>query len=220
MTGDTSWVVVVPVKELHSAKSRLVDRIGDARANLALAMAGDVVAAALETRTVAGVLVVTNDLRAAASLEALGARVVADVDDSGLNDALSSGARLAGVIWPRSGVCALSSDLPCTDAATLALALSRAAEHPRAVLPDRRGDGTTLLTAGPGVGLEPRYGAASRSEHMQTGAQQIDPEGLERLRLDVDTPADLDAALALGVGLRTAAAVMLTSGEVDTTSGR
>jgi len=220
MAAETSWVVVVPVKELHTAKSRLVDRSGVARADLALAMVGDVVSAAIDTPSVAAVLVVTNDLRAAASLEALGARIVADVTDSGLNDALSGTARLARVMWPRSGICALSGDLPCADAATLAVALDRAAEHPRAVLPDRRGDGTTMLTAGAGCELAPRYGVASRSDHLQTGARQLDTDGLERLRLDVDTPADLDAALLLGVGPRTTAAVMLTTGEMGTKSGR
>ncbi len=209
MVEETSWVVVVPVKELHLAKSRLVAFTTVQRANFALAMASDVVAAALQTPSVAAVIVVTNDVRAAADLGALGARVVADVTDSGLDDALTGAARYARVLWPRNGICALAGDLPCADASTIGIALDRAAGHERAVLPDRRGDGTTLLTARPDIDLAPRYGIASRSEHIRTGAQQLSTTGLDRLQIDVDTGADLTDALTLGVGRRTTAALAL-----------
>ncbi|HVE63194.1 MAG TPA: 2-phospho-L-lactate guanylyltransferase [Mycobacteriales bacterium] len=204
VAAETSWVVVVPIKELRVAKSRLAGVTDSERGDLAMAMAMDVVSAAITAQAVAAVVVVTNDLRAAAELGELGARVVADVTDSGLNDALAGAARAAGVLWPRSGVCALSSDLPCVDAATLDVALGRAAAHQRGVVPDRRGDGTTMLTARAGTDLAPRYGVASRSEHMKAGAEQLDTTGLDRLRLDVDTRDDLVAALALGVGSHTA----------------
>jgi 2-phospho-L-lactate guanylyltransferase len=68
---------------------------------------------------------------------------------------------------------------------------------------DAAGTGTTLLTA-LGVGLDPHFGAGSARAHQQAGAVPLagDWPGLTR---DVDTAEDLRAALALGVGPRTAA---------------
>jgi len=208
MADATEWVVVVPVKELHLAKTRLVDLAHADRADLALAMAGDVIAAARASVAVAGVVVVTNDLRAAALADQLGARVVADATDSGLDAALVDVARAAAALWPRAGIAAVSSDLPCATGPDLTLLLGRAATHPRAVLADRGGDGTTVLVAAPGVPLGPSYGAGSRARHVRSGAEQIDPTGLDGLSLDVDTPKDLADALALGVGERTAAVML------------
>jgi 2-phospho-L-lactate guanylyltransferase len=200
------WAVVVPVKELGVAKTRLGGAVAE-RASLALAMACDVVSAALSCAVVDGVVVVTNDLRAAAALEPLGARVVADFADAGLNPALADGARLARTLWPRHGVAALASDLPCVLAGELADALGAAAAYQRCVLPDARGDGTTLLTAGPGLALEPRYGAASFAAHVGSGARALPYGRWPSLERDVDTPADLAAAVALGVGPATARAL-------------
>jgi 2-phospho-L-lactate guanylyltransferase len=196
------WAVVVPVKELPVAKTRL-DVPG--REDLALAMACDVVRAALACDVVDGVVAVTNDTRAAAALSPLGARVVADASDAGLNPALLDGARYARSLWPRAGVAALASDVPCVRPSELADALREAAAYATAVHADARGDGTTLLTARPGARLDPRYGASSRHAHVAAGAWQLARRpSLER---DVDTPADLDAAVALGVGPATAAAL-------------
>jgi 2-phospho-L-lactate guanylyltransferase len=203
---DIAWAVVVPVKELPVAKTRLALPAA-ARADLALAMALDVVAAATACPAVAGVIAVTNDLRAAAALDALGIRVVADTADAGLNPALADGARLARAWWPRAGVCALASDLPCARADELAEALGEAAAYERAVLADARGDGTTLLTAAPAVALDPRYGTSSRHAHVGAGARALPRGRWPSLERDVDTPDDLAAAVALGVGPATAAAL-------------
>lgn len=201
---EVRWAVVVPVKELPVAKTRL--GLPDARREaLALAMAADVVRAAVACDVVDGVVVVTNDVRAAAALEPLGARIAADVSDAGLNPALLDGARWARALWPRHGVAALASDVPCVLPAELAGALREAASFDRAVHPDARGDGTTLLTARGGVDLDPRYGTSSRHAHVAAGARQLQPRAT--LARDVDTRADLDAAVALGVGPATAAAL-------------
>lgn len=198
------WAVVVPVKELPVAKTRL--GLPDPRREaLALAMACDVVRAAGACDAVDGVVVVTNDVRAAAAVEPLGARVVADVSDSGLNPALRDGARFARELWPRHGVAALASDVPCVTPVELALALDEAAPHDCAVHADSRGDGTTLLTAAPGASLEPRYGTHSRHAHVSGGAYALTVR--PTLARDVDTAEDLALALALGVGPATFAAL-------------
>jgi 2-phospho-L-lactate guanylyltransferase len=201
---EVRWAVVVPVKELPVAKTRLSSDDAE-RTALALAMALDVVAAAVACEVVDGVVVVTNDARAAAALGPSGARIVADVSDAGLNPALLDGARYARQLWPRAGVAALASDVPCATAEALAGALREAAAYARALMPAAKGDGTTLLTARPGTDLDPRYGTSSRHAHVAAGAVQL--QDVAALRRDVDTPADLDAAVALGVGPATRAAL-------------
>ncbi|MFN2538888.1 MAG: 2-phospho-L-lactate guanylyltransferase, partial [Mycobacteriales bacterium] len=85
------WGVVVPVKRLDIAKSRLAAYGDEHRKALALAFAADVVLAAAP---VAQVLVVTDDPIAGELLAGLGARVVRDDPDAGLNPALEHGVDL------------------------------------------------------------------------------------------------------------------------------
>ena len=66
------WVLVVPVKRLATAKTRLLGVDDALRQELALAFALDTVAAALSADEVAAVLAVTDDPRAAAALGAAG----------------------------------------------------------------------------------------------------------------------------------------------------
>ena len=79
-----------------------------------------------------------------------------------------------------------------------------------AAVPDTEGTGTVLLAARTPAGLDPAFGAGSFAEHVRRGALPLDLD-LPRLRRDVDTPADLEAALALGLGHRTAAALKVSA---------
>jgi 2-phospho-L-lactate guanylyltransferase len=196
-----SWSVVVPAKRLALAKTRLRPMTGGgpAHAELVLALLADTVSAALDCAVVGEVLVVTDEPAAADVVQALGARTIADEPDDGLNPALEHGARSAGA----TEIAALSSDLPALRPAELAAALRAAGEFPRAFVADAQGTGTTLLTAA-GTALRPRFGSGSARAHAEDGAVALAGAwpGLVR---DVDTEADLRAALALGVGPRTAA---------------
>ena len=196
------WSIVVPAKRLAVAKTRLrrlTEALGGpAHDDLVLALLADTVATALACPPVGEVLVVTDDPAAADVVRALGARTLADEPDRGLNPALEHGARNAA----RPAVAALSSDLPALRPTELAGALAAAAAAPRCFVPDAHGTGTTLLTA-IGTELRPRFGTGSAGAHRDGGAVALsgDWPGLVR---DVDTPADLWDALALGAGPRTA----------------
>ncbi len=201
-----AWSVVVPAKRLRLAKTRLtplppgLDGPPEAAHDrLVLALLADTVAAALASPAVAGVLVVTDDPDAAAAGTRLGARTVPDEPDRGLNPALVHGARAAGT----AAVAALSSDLPALRPEELTAALAAAEAAPRCFVADAQGTGTTLLTA-VDTDLSPAFGAGSAQRHAAGGAVPLTGAwpGLAR---DVDTPADLRAALALGVGPHTAA---------------
>ncbi|MEV5008116.1 2-phospho-L-lactate guanylyltransferase [Streptomyces sp. NPDC093064] len=201
------WTLVIPLKPLTRAKSRLSDTAGDGvRPGLALAFAVDTVAAALACPAVADVAVVTDDAEAGRELAALGARIVADEPRAGLNAALAHGAAVVRASRPRSPVAALNADLPALRPMELARVLEAAAQFPRAFLADSAAIGTTLLAASPGHPLLPAFGTDSRARHRASGAVELSLQAVESVRQDVDTGHDLRAALALGVGPRTAAA--------------
>jgi 2-phospho-L-lactate guanylyltransferase len=198
------WSLVVPLKPLTLAKSRLAAAAGASRPGLALAFAQDTVAGALACPAVADVVVVTDDAAAGAELARLGARIVPDAPGAGLNAALAHGARTVRAARPDAAVAAMNADLPALRPPELLRVLEIAAVFPRAFLADAAGIGTTLLSAGPGVELAPAFGGPSRARHSASGAVEIALAGVESVRRDVDTAADLRTALALGVGPHTA----------------
>ena len=206
------WRLVVPVKALDDAKSRLalsLPMTSAQRAELALAFACDTVEAALDCGQVADVLVVTDDAVAAGALADLGAAIVPERSSGGLNAAID---RAVSALPSRDGVAVLLADLPALTSRSLGLALRRAAGHPVAFVADAAGSGTTLLAASSADLLTPRFGAGSAAAHQALGAHRIAGSGLERLRRDVDVAADLRAAVALGVGSHTARAIGLHAG--------
>jgi 2-phospho-L-lactate/phosphoenolpyruvate guanylyltransferase len=215
-----SWTVLLPVKVLARAKSRLAAVAGGRRGELALALACDTVAAVAACPEVARVVVITSDPVAGPLLAALGAVIVpdepgapgpaepgspsADGAQEPLNAALRHGAGVAALRWPGTGLAALTADLPALRPAELAVALRAARSRP-AFVPDAAGIGTTLYAVPPGRDFRPQFGGASRARHAATGAAELGSENLPGLRRDVDTADDLRAALAIGAGPRTTA---------------
>jgi 2-phospho-L-lactate guanylyltransferase len=199
-----TWSVLLPVKVLAVAKSRLAELAGPRRGELALAVACDTVTAVMRTDQAARAVVITDDPLAAAVLTELGAQIIPDEPRDGLNAALRHGAAIAAQRWPASGTAALSADLPALRPLELSRALTAAAAWPNAFVADAAGDGTTLYTAAPGVAFRPAFGLASRARHAAGGAIELGLTDVPGLRRDVDTPADLRGAVELGLGSRTA----------------
>src|SRR5262249_58184478 len=113
--------------------TRLASRAGPDRPALALAMAADTVAAALDCPQVGRVIVVTDDPQAARVLAGLGAVVVPDRPGRGLNEALRHGAAHAGSRWPGSGIGGPAPGPPPPRPAPLGGAPPAAAPRPPAV---------------------------------------------------------------------------------------
>ncbi|MFP5020207.1 2-phospho-L-lactate guanylyltransferase [Pseudonocardia phyllosphaerae] len=208
--------LVVPVKPLPRAKTRLrgaADRgVGDAGAHqrLALALARDTVAAAASAASVRRVLVISADPAVAIEMGQLGVEVATDPGRE-LNGALRHGASILRSRDANAAIGALQADLPALrgsdlDDAVAAAALLFAGGTRRVFVPDAPAEGTTLLLAAPGVDLDPHFGGPSASAHAGSGALPL-TGARESLRRDVDTAADLDDALRLGVGTWTAAVV-------------
>jgi 2-phospho-L-lactate/phosphoenolpyruvate guanylyltransferase len=192
------WAIVVPVKRLDAAKTRL-QLDPDVRIELALAIASDTVRAALACPRTAVVIAVSDDARATPVLRALGAVVVPDQPDAGLNPALRHGASVPEVP-AGAGVAALAADLPALRPEDLADMLAATAQHGIVVVADAAGAGTTLLAAVEASRFRPMFGAQSRTRHVAAGAVDLSESAGLSLRSDVDTVADLRTAYALGLG--------------------
>ena len=169
--------VIVPFRA--GGKSRLPDEL---RAEVALAMLGDVVEAA---GTVGAVRVVTADLEATAVVRALGAAVV---DDPGVGQ---GGAVLVGITGLRGRCLVVNADLPCATPDALARLAAQSPAHVPAP------DGTTNALSLPDpTWFTPLYGPGSAARFAKTGLASVSIPELEQ---DVDTLADL-LGLALPVG--------------------
>lgn len=195
---------MIPVKRLRGALRRLAAALeAPVRRELQMAMLADVLGACAATAELAGVVVVTSDPTAAALARArVGATVLPDHDPpQGMNAAVVRGLEAAAGRGAEA-VLVLTADLPLAHPDDLAAILAASPPGPSAVLvPSRDGTGTNAMLLRPPGALDPRLGPDSLARH----AAQADRRGvvvrrLERpaLALDVDTPRDLAALLAVG----------------------
>ncbi len=195
--------MLVPVKRLDRAKTRLRPALGEHHADVVRAMVLDTLGAARDC--VDGEpYVVGSDPEVVALAESMQLQVISDAGRGDLNAALTAALPTVPGGMP---VAVLPADLPALTSEDLALALRRAVEHDFAYLPDTAGSGTTLLAAQSRAKLTLAFGPSSAAAHETAGAHQLDVRGLDRLRADVDTLADLHAAIRLGVGEHTHAAL-------------
>lgn len=193
------WTVLIPVKALPAAKSRLLDASVDVAGHerLVRAIRADTCNAARSSADVARLVIVVDQGDGGEDLVFVQTR-------PGLNAALEDAAAYAAQRWPADGIAALVGDLPALRSNELTATLGTAAAHERAFTADADTTGTTLLAATPGVALRPAFGAGSAGRHAAIATALVAPPGLRR---DVDTTADLRSAVVLGVGPLTRAAL-------------
>ncbi|MER7449678.1 2-phospho-L-lactate guanylyltransferase [Nocardia beijingensis] len=200
---------VIAVKSLDRAKSRLADRLRpEHRARLVLAMLADTVTATVAVGEIVSVTVVTPDPAVADLARTLGAEVHPEPrrqHADGLNTALAAtAAALRGAHGPID-LLALQADLPALRTEELSDMLAAAPRGLRSIVIDHEGSGTAaLVVRDPVAALDPRFGPGSARSHIDAGAVDLAGDW-PGLRLDVDTPADLDRAVAIGAGNATRA---------------
>lgn len=211
-SGPPRWTIVVPFKGGAAAKSRLGQGPtgvpgfrSDVRRQLALAFLCDTVGAAAAVPDVARVIVVSSDPALVAAVPGI---VLVSDPGQGLNAAAAAGIQWARKQDPDRAVAILAGDLPCLEPGDLTVALALAARHPLSLVPDRHGTGTTLLTAQPGTEVTPRFGQHSCDAHRRLGHTVLPLPTASTLRHDVDTIADLDLAMGIGVGGYTRSTVL------------
>lgn len=200
MSEGTRYGVIVPVKPPGFAKSRLAELGDEVRRRLAVAFAVDTVQAALRAEHVGLVLAVTDDHLLAGRLAGLGAQVLPDGTTDDLNVSLVLAAGEVVRREPGLALAALCADLPALRPDELDRALALAPDDRMGFVADADEVGTTLLTAPDLARFRPGFGAGSRAAHIARGARAIVAGDLPGLRRDVDTPADLAAAVELGTG--------------------
>ncbi len=205
---DSPWTVVLPVKSLDLAKTRL-DPEGR-RGALALAFFRDCLAAVVASPRVGAVIVVTSDQVISTIAADSGCTVVDDGGHPGINAAAAWAAASTGAKAP---VAVMVSDLPCLtpDAMTALLDVALREAHPTAFLADADGTGTTMWLRSTGSGIDSQFGPDSAAAHRRSGAADLAATTLGSViapaRRDVDTDDDLARAVGLGVGAHTLAAL-------------
>ena len=193
-------VAVLPVKTFGRAKQRLGAAVDD-RAQLAEAMAADVLDALGMVRGLDGVIVVTADPHIEGGD---GVEVVHDPVEAGQSSAAARGVRTA-VARGAARVLLVPGDCPALDPAEVDELLATA-EPGVVIVPDRHGSGTNALLLDPPTAIVPAFGPGSFARHaaLAAGAGAAVRIGrLPSLELDVDTPGDLaalQAALRSGGG--------------------
>jgi FO synthase len=194
------WAIV-PVKRLESGKSRL----GDApwRRNLSLAMADTTIAALTAWDKIAGVICITSDPAVRRAAIQSGADIIDD-PDAGLNEAFNSGivaARNAGA----SHLLLIHADFIRLDLQELDGALAQFLENSRDGSADKvglvrshDGAGTNAVLVRADSQFQPQFGENSFRAHRKTAGAKFLALSAPGVAHDIDTPADLDAALSLG----------------------
>lgn len=189
------WRAIVPFRAADEggvgAKTRLVGRLGaSARAALAIAMALHVLETLGRCPLVGSITVLAPARPAFASA---GIDWITD-HGRGLNCELAAaiGAAQAGRVF------VIHADLPLLAPTDIAALLDAAVAAGAAIAPDRARAGTNALALVDPAGLQPAFGPGSFALHraMLPDAALVERAGLA---LDIDTPADLDRALAAGL---------------------
>lgn len=199
----TGWTVVVPVKRWALGKSRLAVTSA-VRRQLARALALDLVDAVAECAAVEQLVLVTAERELHAARLCHDAVVLEDrpppLRQSSLNGAVALGLAWARTRRPQAPLAVVPADLATVTPCALEEGLTRLGAFERAFVPDAEGSGTTVVTARhPGLLSGTAYGAGSAAEHERMGLRCVSDVD-ERLRLDVDTAADLLRADTVGTG--------------------
>jgi 2-phospho-L-lactate guanylyltransferase len=192
VSAGTAVLAALPVKPFGVAKARLGPAVdAAARSRLGMAIAAHTGRAARDAG--AEVAVVTSDRQVRRWASRCGFGVIGE--PAGPGSGLDRAAAAAAAEADRRGLgwCIVHADLPLVTAADLAAVLAVARSGP-VLVPSY--DGGTNLIAATGRSFPFAYGPGSFHRHLAavpTASVLVRP----RLALDLDTPRDLEVALAL-----------------------
>lgn len=187
---------VLPIKRLDAAKQRLAAGIdGERRRALVAAMAGDVLEAIGQARSIERTIVVSGDPIVQELASEAGAEVVPDPADAGHSEAALAGIARAETEGAEC-VVLLPGDCPLLDPRELDRLLTAVPGSYVGIVPDRHGTGTNALALCPPSAIAPAFGEGSCARHVAAARGAGIPFGVEELPslgLDLDTPADVIA---------------------------
>jgi 2-phospho-L-lactate/phosphoenolpyruvate guanylyltransferase len=186
-----TWTAVIPLKGPGEGKTRLAGRLGPKERRQLVQQLFRHVANVLRQSPAVSKIVLLSDLRP----DHWTGDFVAD-QARGLNQELQS---LAEMLRGRPTLI-IHADLPLISPDDIAALLADPLEG-CAIAPDREGTGTNALALRDPSGFAFAFGVDSFARHLeaaQGGARVVARKGLG---LDIDTPDDLDAAMALGFSI-------------------
>lgn len=192
---------VVPVKDLDHAKQRLAGVLGaEERRALFGAMLTDVLDALARSSGLAGIVVVTRDPEARDLAARYGARVLIEDENRGHTAASSLGATTLAKEGA-AGMVQLPADIPLVTPADVDALLAVHGEAPAVTIaPSHDERGSNAVLCSPPDLLPLAFGDDSFVPHVNRARELgIEPKIVRRraLALDIDTPADLVAFLAV-----------------------
>jgi len=195
---------LVPVKRLHTAKSRLLPLLGrGALERFTLAMLEDVLDALRSARELDRVAVVTEDPAVAEAARAAGAEAILR-RDAGLNPSLDAAAQTLAREGARALLVVLG-DVPGIspqDVSRLFAALAELGGRGAVLAPARDG-GTAALLRAPHDVIPSAFGPASAAAHRglaRDAGVPLAELALPGLALDLDRPEDVAEFLRAGRG--------------------
>ncbi len=189
------WVVL-PVKPLNMAKSRLADVLTpEQRLRFAEGMLRRTLNVTRSTRSVTGTLVISRDTKALSIARDLGARTVQESGAPALNPALMRATQLLAT-WRTESVLVLPADLPLLTSEDVAGVIRAGGDHERSIViaTDRSSDGTNALFVRPPGLIAYEYGHHSYQRHLgfarEADAHVVEYKS-ENLQFDLDLPQDI-----------------------------
>lgn len=197
MTAET--LIVVPMKELHLAKTRLEGALdGAERRRLARQLFERTLRLIIMMRgsedpPTCDIAIVTRDPAIRARAGSLGVRVIEENKGAGLNEAIAQAARTAKAAGYRR-MCVLPADLAVPDPQDIRILLSQNLGESGVALCPSRDFGTNALLAAPPDAIGFAYGEHSFHAHCRNAESAgIKPVvlPLESLRWDIDSSGDL-----------------------------
>jgi len=193
------WAVV-PVKDTRDAKQRLAVALPQAhRSALALAMLEDVVEALAGTPGLAGIILVTVDRAARELAKHYGAQISEDHATESHTSAVMGAARALAARG--EAMLTIPGDVPLVTSAEIECVIAAHRRgHRFVIVPARDELGSNTILAAPGDAVPLRFGDNSFFPHLAAArACGIEPAvvPLPGIGLDIDTPDDLAAFLAL-----------------------
>jgi 2-phospho-L-lactate guanylyltransferase len=200
------WAVV-PVKDTRAAKQRLAAVMDQrSRTLLAQTMLEDVLSAAAAAASLAGLVVVTADPVATQIAQEYGARLLSQGGEEGQTPAMRYAVEVLAAEGRRA-ILSLPIDVPLITPQEINAVVAAARREPEFVIVpahDRQGS-NAILCAPPGhVPLS--FGNHSFTPHLAAARQRgLEPciVALPGIGLDIDSPADLAAFMAIPSQTRT-----------------
>jgi len=188
MPRAMSWTAIIPLKQAGARKTRLTERLTEAeRDRLADRLFAHVAGMLMAHPQIGDVLILSPAAPPA------GFGIWRRDGGLGLNAELTALRQIYG----GRDLLVVHADLPLLGADDITALLAAAGQDGFAIAPDRLGTGTNAITIPRGRPFAFAFGPDSLSAHRaaDAGARIVERPGLA---LDIDTPDDLDAAVAAG----------------------